>query len=118
MSPDTRVLNLTRNCRLKLHQAESRIAAGVAEWVRVGHSIRELSLSEVLVKREHQRIYGASDDHSDFNPVSNEIRGIRWEPPTAEKFCQGDRYKLLRESYKFQQSPENYWLSCGGTSVL
>ena len=71
MAFDSRIINITRNCRLKLHQAEARLSAGLAEWVITGESIRELTIAEVLARRAQ------SAESTDAPFPASEIPGIR-----------------------------------------
>ena len=73
------VLNLSRNCHIKHNQAASRIAAGTAEWVETGRSIRELTLAEVLKNRAAQVQLRQLAD-------SVELPGIKYEPPASDKY--------------------------------
>lgn len=94
MSSDTRILNLSRNTRLKLHQAESRIKAGVMIWVEIGVSVRESTIAEVMQARMHQRSL-----HDGLSAV--ELPGLIWEPPISGKAKQRESWAILRETAEF-----------------
>lgn len=95
-SLDTRILNLTRNCRLKRHQAEARVAAGVAGWVVKGESIRELSLREIMDLRAQR-----GTETIDPSLAASELPGLVWQPPTSQRGNTRRNSELIRAAYEF-----------------
>lgn len=102
----SRVLNLTRNSYVKAHQAEERIAAGVAVWIERRVSFRELTLPEVLERRSLKEQHGVSGLTSPYRGMSNELPGLKWEPPTADKYKFRQRFPLLRAAAEFMRQAE------------
>lgn len=97
MSPDTRILNLTRNIRLKPHQAEARIAANVSEWVESGKTIRDLSLSEIVALRAKQARHEALRELPDA-----EIPGLKFVGPRCPLYA-----GCVRAAYEFASECRN-----------
>ena len=95
-----RVLNLTRNSYIKAHQAEERIAAGVAVWIERRVSFRELTLPEVMELRA-QQIKRATEWNSPYRIAANELPGLKWEPPAKERYSYRQRFPLLRAAHEF-----------------
>ncbi len=87
-----RVLNLSRNSHLKLHQAQERIAAGTAVWVQIGISLRELTLAEILARRLRHH---ESGQPLPYRNVSNELPGLVFQPPPQDVCKWRDRWPLL-----------------------
>jgi hypothetical protein len=99
-SSDTRILNLSRNCRLKRHQAESKISAGVAIWVERGLSIRELTIAEVIA----YRIERANDAETHPGGLApSEVFGLVWQPPITNQRHYTETRNLLRQAREFAQ---------------
>ena len=72
MAPDPRILNLTRNFRLKRKQAERAIENCACAWVEFGVSVRDLTLAESIAARNKQA--------SEREPLANaEIPGITFQ---------------------------------------
>lgn len=99
MRHSNRVYNLTRKCSLDKDQAILRIERGTAEWVDRGRTFRELSFTEVLSLRatnqEREREW-----NSPYRGMSNELPGLRWEPPTADRYKFRARFPLLRAAHE------------------
>src|SRR5512146_2753181 len=95
-----RVLNLTRRCHIKLSQAVARIEAHTCEWVERGVSFRELTLSEVLAIRASQQEAARA---LPYRNLSNELPGLIFVPPEADRYKFRTRYPLLRQAAEMLQ---------------
>lgn len=99
MRHSNRVYNLTRKCSLDLHQALTRIEGGTAAWVEAGRTFRELTLAEVMFLRA-QQAERAQEWNSPYRGMSNELPGLKWEPPTADRYKFRARFPLLRAAHE------------------
>ena len=74
MSQDTRILNISRQFRLKRNQAERAIAQCSCVWVEHGKTVRDCNLQEAIQLRALQeKEYVAIE--------SSELPGITFKPP-------------------------------------
>lgn len=74
MPTDPRILNLTRNFRLKRNQALRAIEQCACAWVETNVSVRDLTLAESIAARNHQ---AATRELLD----ASELPGITFQPP-------------------------------------
>lgn len=100
MASHSKILNISKNCKIKRSQAIHRIAGGVAVWVEEGFSIRELTLPERLAARAQ------SAETERFGNMLNELPGLKWEPPTAERYSFRLRYPILRQAQEFLRASQ------------
>jgi hypothetical protein len=54
MGSHGKVINLTNGWRIKRSQASNRVDQCLSEWVEEGFSIRDLTLSETVIRRSEQ----------------------------------------------------------------
>ena len=74
MSQDTRILNITRNFRLKRNQALRAIEQCACAWVEVNVSVRDLTIAESIQARNKQAAERELLDAS-------ELPDITFKPP-------------------------------------
>jgi hypothetical protein len=87
-----------RGYSLEIGQIEVQVERGKLAWIRYGESFRELTLAEMLQIRQSQQ--SRRDNAAPLLNVSNELPGMKFDPPTS------DKYKSLQRSWTMR-------LACG-----
>lgn len=88
VSADRRVLNVTRNFRLKRNQALKAVENCACAWVKYGVTIRDLTLAESISKRHEQA------SMREPLPLA-ELHGLIFQSPTSQHYdliAQANRY--------------------------
>lgn len=94
MAQDPRILNLTRNFRLKRKQAERAIENCACAWVEYGVSVRDLTLAEAIAARNKQA--------TEREPLASaEIPGLLFEPPTRAQASRHQEFALAAAANRF-----------------
>jgi len=105
MSNNTRVFNITRQFSLRQNQALKAIENCACEWVEVGKSIRDLSLTESIAARNKQA--------SEREPLcSSEIPGIVYQPASTGIESHRHGFMLTREANEFYLNATTYKNGC------
>lgn len=93
---NSRILNVTRGNTMKLNQALHAIAEGVADWVEKNISVRDLTLAEVIARRNAvpRELDGLA---------AAELPGLVFEPPVRQRGLDLVRSQgaLVREARQF-----------------
>ena len=97
MSKVHRVLNLTRNIRLKLKQAETAVEACSAVWVEYGVSIRDATLMEAIALRNQQ---AATRERLAYA----ELPWLRYEPSLGAQESYRREVELAGRANQFAQT--------------
>jgi hypothetical protein len=83
-----RILNISKNIRLKYSQALKSIESCACAWVIEGESIRDLTLKESIQARNEQA--------KQREPMPNaELPGISYEPSTSGQSAARAGYELI-----------------------
>jgi hypothetical protein len=94
MSQDPRILNVTRNFRLKRSQAERAVREGACVWVEYGVSVRSATIAESIAYRNEQARVR--------EPLANaEIPGLVFEIPPSAVLDLRKRLDLIRAANDF-----------------
>jgi hypothetical protein len=94
MAKSPRILNITRGFHLKHSQAQRAVDAAACEWVEFGVSIRNLSLTESIAKRNQQA--------AERDPLAEaEISGLIFQLPERYSARNREESRLAWEANRF-----------------
>jgi hypothetical protein len=86
-----RILNISKNIRLKYSQALKAIDACACSWVIEGESIRDLTLKESIEARNEQASLREALPRA-------ELKNIKYQPPISGQAANRAGYELIMQA--------------------